>query len=82
MIQEDIYNTLNGICRDVFVRDDINLNSSTTAVDINGWDSFRHIELMSVIEVHFGIQFHSRELDEMRTVGDLVRFIESHLQSV
>ena len=56
MMDNDIYTRLNGIFRDLFMRDDIFLKPGTTALDIEGWDSFRHI-------------------------GDLVGFIEAHLQA-
>tara|TARA_R110000787_G_scaffold138484_1_gene252118 strand:+ start:17885 stop:18133 length:249 start_codon:yes stop_codon:yes gene_type:complete len=81
MMDNDIYTRLNGIFRDLFMRDDIFLKPGTTALDIEGWDSFRHIELMLATEIQFGIRFHSREIDEMRNIGDLVGFIEAHLQA-
>ena len=79
MKQTEIYDRLNALFNDVFLREDIKLSPATPAADIEGWDSFRHIELMLVIETRFNIQFHSRELDEMKNIGDLIRVIERHL---
>lgn len=79
MKQTEIYDRLNALFNEVFLREDIKLSPATTAADIEGWDSFRHIELMLVIETRFNIQFHSRELDEMKNIGDLIRVIERHL---
>ena len=79
MKQTEIYDRLNALFNEVFLREDIKLSPATTAADIEGRDSFRHIELMLVIETRFNIQFHSCELDEMKNIGDLIRVIERHL---
>jgi|TARA_R110002110_G_scaffold12718_1_gene60822 acyl carrier protein len=79
--EADVYHTLNGIFRAQFLLEDIDLTPTTSAVDIEGWDSLRHIELILVIESHFGIQFHSREVDSMSNIGDLVEYIGAHLHA-
>lgn len=81
MTRTEIYTRLNEIFRELFLCDNIQLASTTTAVDIEGWDSFRHIELMLIIESQFGTRFHSREIDAMRNIGDLVGCIEAQLQA-
>lgn len=63
---------VNSLVREVFQRDDITLTLESTAADVDGWDSFRHIEIMLAVELRFAIRFTSRELDEMQTIGDLV----------
>lgn len=81
MKRTDIYTLLEHIFCDLFLRDDIRLVPTTTAMDIEDWDSFRHIELMLIIESQFDIRFHSREIDAMGNVGDMVGFIEAHLST-
>jgi acyl carrier protein len=47
--------------------------------DIPGWDSFKNVEILLACENKFNIRFRSKEIDSMRTVGDLVAAIELKL---
>jgi len=70
-----ILTEINSLVREVFLRDDITLTMESTAADVDGWDSFRHIEIMLAVEIRFSIRFSSSELDAMQTIDDLVRAI-------
>ena len=74
--QQQTYAALNQIFNDIFLRDDIALTPDMTASDIDGWDSFRQIEIILAVEEHFGIKLSTREIDSLRCVGDLARVIE------
>jgi acyl carrier protein len=67
---------LTEIFRDVFMRDDITLNPGTTARDVDGWDSFKQIEIIVAAEERYGFKFSTRELDQLKNVGDLMAVIE------
>jgi acyl carrier protein len=71
----EIYPALTTIFHDVFLRDDLTLTPATNAKDVQGWDSFKQIEVIMACEAHWTIRFSTRELDTMRSVGDLVRII-------
>jgi acyl carrier protein len=76
MIAEaDIYRTLGDIFSDVFLRDDIALTPALSAKDVDGWDSFKQIEIVMATEERFDFKFTSLELDEMQRLGDLVRIV-------
>jgi acyl carrier protein len=77
MAEQEIYETLTTIFRDVFLRDDLVLSPELSAKDIAGWDSFKHIEIIIAVQEHYGITFRTRELDSLNNVGDLVRLIVS-----
>jgi acyl carrier protein len=77
MDQARIYERLTQIFHDVFMRDDIVLKPELSAADVEGWDSFKMIEIILSTEEQFGCKIRSRELDELQNVGDLVRLIES-----
>ena len=66
---------LTEIFRDVFTRDDMALTPALSARDVEGWDSFKQIEIIIATEEHFGIKLTTRELDSLRNVGDLVRVV-------
>ena len=71
----EIYPALTTIFHHVFMRDDLTLTSATNAKDVQGWDSFKQIEIIMACEAHWKIRFSTRELDAMRSVGDLVQII-------
>lgn len=75
-----ILGDLNEIMRDVFMRDDLAVTATTTAKDVAGWDSFKQIEIIMAVEEHYGIKLHTRDLDQLASVGDLVRVVKSKLE--
>jgi acyl carrier protein len=75
MNEPEIYAILTEIFRDVFVRDDLVLDPTLTADDVPGWDSFKQIEIVIAAQERFGIKLHTRELDRLQNVGDLVAVV-------
>jgi acyl carrier protein len=76
MTEAALYYSLSEIFRDVFMRD-IELRPELAAKDVAGWDSFKQIEIIVALEERYGIKFHTRELDSLQSVGDLVRVLAS-----
>ncbi|HPZ10254.1 MAG TPA: acyl carrier protein [Candidatus Eremiobacteraeota bacterium] len=75
----NIFDDLNSIFREVFDDDTIEVNDSTTADDVDGWDSLSHVNLIVTIEQRFKIKFGTKELLTFKNVGDLRRAIERKL---
>jgi acyl carrier protein len=75
MTESEIYTALTEIFHDVFMRDDLVLTPTLTAKDVAGWDSFKQIEIVIATEEKFGIKLHTRELDRLQNVGDLVSVV-------
>ena len=67
---------LNGVFRQVFDDDEIELTPETTAKDVEGWDSLMHVTLLINVEKAFGVKFSSSEVASLQRVGDLVELIE------
>ena len=66
----ELLEILNGIFRKVLKRDDITLTESTTAHDVDGWDSLTNMVLITEIENKFGVRFSFREIVKLKNVGD------------
>ena len=75
MPEQQIYETLTGIFHEVFGDDAIVLRSETSAKDIEGWDSFTHLNLIVVVESRFGIKIRTNEIESLENVGHLVALI-------
>lgn len=65
------------IFRDILDDEDIVLNDSTTADDVDGWDSLTHIQLIVAIEKQFKIKFTSKEILSWRNIGEMLDSIAS-----
>lgn len=60
---------LQGVFREVFGDDDIELREEMTAVDFDGWDSLQHITLMIAIETSFNVRFATAEISNLKNEG-------------
>jgi acyl carrier protein len=75
--EAEIFASLHEIFCEIFIRDDISLENETTAADVEGWDSFKQIEILLAVEERMGVKLKTREIDGLKSVGDLVRTIQS-----
>lgn len=75
MDKQLVYKQLNDIFRDVFDDETINVNETTTAEDIEEWDSLEHINLIISVEKYFKIKFTMSEVIGMKNVGVMVDII-------
>jgi acyl carrier protein len=75
----DILKQLNDIFIDVLDNGNIVLTQSTSAIDIDEWDSLNHINLAVAIEKHFKIRFTSQEIKSWTNVGQLIESINTKL---
>lgn len=71
-----IADRLNEVFRDVFDDDSICVDRSTTASDIEGWDSLEHITLISAVEDEFGMRFTMGEVSTMKNVGEMMDILQ------
>ena len=79
MTREDVYEKLNEIFRDVFDDDSITVNESTTANDIEDWDSLNHITLIDAVESEFKVRFTMGEVSGMKNVGEMAQIIAQRM---
>ena len=61
---------------DVFDDEEIVLSRSTTAADIEDWDSLMHITLILEVEKSYGVRFSSGEVADLQDAGALMDAIE------
>ena len=67
------------VVRKVFDEDEIVLSESTTAAEVEGWDSLMHLNIVIALEKHFSIRFSTAEISQMKgdgqNVGTLLQLI-------
>jgi len=67
----EIKSEVNNIFCRVLNNPSLKLTDTTTAPDVEGWDSLSNIVLISEVEKHFNIKFKLREILKLKNVGDL-----------
>lgn len=68
------------IIADVLDQPDLQIDSATTATEVEGWDSFNHINIVVAVERHFAIKVNTAEIEELRSVGELVALVGRKLE--
>jgi len=73
----DILDKLTGVFREVFLDESINLTLLTSANDIDGWDSFAHLNIIMSVEQAFNIEITDTEVPTLRNINALVLLIST-----
>ena len=75
MSREEVFEKLNCIFRDCFDDKSIVVTEDLVASDVDGWDSFEHINLMNTIQNEFGINVPMSKIITMSSVKEMVDVI-------
>lgn len=78
MNRDEIFRQVRDIISEVLEQPDLQVTAETKADDVEGWDSFNHINIVVAIEARFGIKVRTAEIEELRNVGELVDVVEEH----
>ena len=70
------------IVRTVFSDPYIELTPEMTSDDLPVWDSMNYIRLVVEAECRFDIEFQAVEIEDVKTVGELVQMIEAKVAVV
>jgi len=73
--EREVYAGLTEIVRELFGDDTIVLSATTTANDVDGWDSFNHLNIIAAAEMKFGVKFRTKEIEKLTNIGEMVGLI-------
>jgi len=76
----DILERLQPIFHDVLDNPRLVIIRESSALNVKGWDSLAHINLVSAVEQEFRVRFALGELAELQNVGDMIDLIERKLE--
>ena len=76
MERNEILKQVNLIFIDTLDDEDVIIEESTTANDVDEWDSLTHIQLVVAIEKHFKIRFTAKEIQSWNNVGEMLNCIQ------
>lgn len=79
MDRAEIFEKLNEIFRDIFDDETLTVSEETTAADVDGWDSYEHINLINAVEQEFGMKFDMGQVISMKNVGEMADIIARYV---
>ena len=75
--ESEVYAGLTDVFHEVFGDDTIKLTPTTSAEQVAGWDSIKMVTIIISVEQQFDIKLRSREVDQLKNVGDLATLIQA-----
>ncbi len=69
---------LRQLLSDVFGVGGKEITESSTANDIDTWDSIKHLQLVIALEQSYGVELDTDEISNLRSVKDIVECLRSH----
>lgn len=79
MTSEQLISELNVLFEEIIDEGTVNLTPSTTAKEVEGWDSLNHIQIIAAIERKYGFRFTLIEIQSFKNVGEMVDSILSKI---
>lgn len=79
MERDEILDKVGEICMDVLEVEGLNITEFISAADVEGWDSLANIGIMSEIETAFNIEFSLDDMQNAKSIGQLVNIVSKHL---
>jgi acyl carrier protein len=76
-MNDALWNDLTAVFRDVLDNDALTLTETTSAKDVEGWDSITHVLIVVAVEKKFRIKFTAGEIQRLQNVGDLATLIRA-----
>jgi len=73
--KRNILKRINEILIDILGKDDLQVDLNTTAADVEGWDSLKHINIIAAIEDEFSIRFKMEEIVDMKDINSMINII-------
>lgn len=77
MTQPDTIATISELLANIIDEDELKLAPSTTAEDVEDWDSLAHVNLILALESRFSIKFSTGEIGASENVGQLAELVMS-----
>ena len=68
--------TVENVFKEVFGDDHLKIFKEMSAKDVEGWDSFNHINLIVALEEALNVEFTTDEIASMSNVGELIVILQ------
>jgi acyl carrier protein len=59
--------------------DDFPITDQTLASQVPGWDSLRHVQILTAVEKEFSVRFKNLEVLRLKNIGELQVLVDKKL---
>jgi acyl carrier protein len=78
-MDENIFQRLQGIFREVFMDPTLQISGRTSPKEIPEWDSVAQVNIVLSVEMEFGFRLTTSEVSNIHKVDDLLGIITHHI---
>ena len=57
------------------------ITADSSPQTLEAWDSIQHLNLVLAVEEKFGLQLSPEEIEQMKSIGETVKLVESKMQA-
>jgi acyl carrier protein len=75
------FEQVRGIASDLFAIPPDRITAESSPETIETWDSTQHLNFVLALEEKFGFQLSPEEMEQMRNIGEIVKLVESKIQT-
>lgn len=78
MNDAQLWTRLTEVFRAFFSNESLVIGPTTTAKDVEEWDSLNHVQLILAVEAAFAVHFKPSEVAAFANVGDMFAALQRH----
>lgn len=75
------FDEVRGVASDILGVPATRLSAASSPDTVESWDSVQHLNLVLALEEKFSLQLSPEEIEQMKTLGDTAKLIETKLQA-
>ena len=76
-----VFDQIRTIASDLFAIPPAQITAASSPENIESWDSVQHLNLVLALEETFQLQLAPEEIEQMKTIGEVTKLVESKLQT-
>ncbi len=76
-----ILEQVRSVASDIFALPAESITEQSSPESIESWDSTQHLNLVLALEDKFNLQLSPEEIEQMRSIGHIVRLVEGKLHN-
>ncbi len=76
-----VFDQIRTMASDLFGVPAERISAASSPQTLENWDSIQHLNLVLAVEEKFGLQLSPEEIEQMKSVGETAKLIESKLQA-
>ena len=77
----NVSDQIRAMASDIFGVPADKITPTSTPETIETWDSIQHLNLVLALEEKFELQLSPEEIEQMKSIGDVIKLVEGKLQA-